>query len=79
MTHRLDADGARHQRGRHRPAVRRRGHAAWLVGTLVTRVVARGERPFPHVAEANATAIALYGRLGSGTGAKVAFRGCRTP
>ncbi|WP_046734510.1 GNAT family N-acetyltransferase [Streptomyces humi] len=61
------------------PEARGRGHAARLVSTLADRVVTRGERPFLHVAEANTTALALYGRLGFETRAKVTFRGYRTP
>jgi GNAT superfamily N-acetyltransferase len=61
------------------PEARGRGHAARLVGALVTRITARGERPFLHVAETNTAAIALYERLGFTTRKQVTFRGFRTP
>ncbi|MET7638199.1 GNAT family N-acetyltransferase [Streptomyces sp. NPDC005438] len=61
------------------PEARGRGHAARLVNALVARVLARGELPFLHVAEANTGARALYERLGFTTRRHVTFRGFRTP
>ncbi|MGK5497405.1 GNAT family N-acetyltransferase [Streptomyces sp. URMC 125] len=61
------------------PDARGQGHAARLVGALAARIVARGERPFLHVAEANTGATALYERLGFRTRRQVTFRGFRTP
>lgn len=61
------------------PEARGRGHATRLVAALVARIVARGERPFLHVAEVNTGAIVLYERLGFQTRKYVTFRGFRTP
>ncbi|MEU3933786.1 GNAT family N-acetyltransferase [Streptomyces sp. NPDC029044] len=61
------------------PEARGRGHAVRLLRALVARVVARGERPFLHVAEENSGALALYARLGFETRKRVTFRGFRTP
>ncbi|MFD1546851.1 GNAT family N-acetyltransferase [Nonomuraea guangzhouensis] len=60
------------------PQARGQGHAARLVDALVARIVARDERPFLHVAEANTGAITLYERLGFETRKPVTFRGFRT-
>ncbi|MFF6952114.1 GNAT family N-acetyltransferase [Streptomyces iakyrus] len=61
------------------PEARGRGHAARLLRAIVDRVLARGERPFLHVAEENSGALALYERLGFETRKHVTFRGFRTP
>jgi ribosomal protein S18 acetylase RimI-like enzyme len=61
------------------PEARGRGHAVRLLRAIVARVLARGERPFLHVAEENSGALALYERLGFETRKRVTFRGFRTP
>ncbi|WP_406100388.1 GNAT family N-acetyltransferase [Streptomyces sp. NBC_01013] len=61
------------------PEARGQGHAARLVRALTELIVARGDRPFLHVADANTGAITLYERLGFKTRKQVTFRGFRTP
>ena len=61
------------------PEARGRGYAGRLIRALIADIVARGERPFLHVAEANDVAIARYQRLGFVTRKPVTFRGFRTP
>jgi ribosomal protein S18 acetylase RimI-like enzyme len=61
------------------PEARGRGLASRLVAEAAARVVGRGERPFLHVRADNATAIALYERLGFRVRREVTFRGFRTP
>ncbi|MEX3106637.1 GNAT family N-acetyltransferase [Streptomyces sp. V2] len=61
------------------PASRGQGHAARLVDALSTRILARGELPFLHVAETNTAARTLYERLGFTTRKQVTFQGFRTP
>ncbi|MFC8526163.1 GNAT family N-acetyltransferase [Nocardia sp. NPDC057227] len=61
------------------PEARGRGYAAQLIGELVARITALGDRPFLHVAETNTGAIALYERLGFRTRTPVTFRGFRVP
>ncbi|MBW8485805.1 GNAT family N-acetyltransferase [Actinomadura parmotrematis] len=61
------------------PEARGRGHAARLVTTLAARILARGDRPFLHVAEKNTTALSLYERLGFEIRRPVTFRGFRIP
>ncbi|MEU6530214.1 GNAT family N-acetyltransferase [Streptomyces sp. NPDC046928] len=61
------------------PEARGRGHATRLARALAARILARGDRPFLHVAETNTGVIALYERLGFTTRKKVTFRGFRTP
>lgn len=46
------------------PSCRGRGYAASLMTAIATGILARGETPFLHVISENATAIALYERLG---------------
>jgi len=60
------------------PEARGGGHASTLVRALMAGIRARGERPFLHVASGNASAAALYRRLGFVARADVTFRGFRT-
>ena len=61
------------------PEARGRGLASRLVQEAASRVVARAERPFLHVAADNTAALALYERLGFRTRRPVTFRGFRVP
>ena len=53
------------------PAYRRRGLAAWLVSGLVGGILARGERPFLHVADDNHDARRVYEELGFSVRARI--------
>jgi predicted GNAT family acetyltransferase len=46
------------------PDFRGRGWAAALTGEIAARIFERGERPFLHVVESNATARGVYERIG---------------
>lgn len=61
------------------PEARGRGYAARLVTDLVAGVLARGERPFLHVASENTAARGLYERLGFTVRRDVVFHGSRVP
>ncbi|HEY0889392.1 MAG TPA: GNAT family N-acetyltransferase [Nocardioides sp.] len=61
------------------PEARGRGYAARLVTELMADVLARGERPFLHVASDNAAARGLYERLGFTVRRDVVFHGSRVP
>lgn len=58
---------------------RGRGLAATLVREVARGVLARGDRPFLHVAATNTSAIRVYERLGFRVRREVVFRGYRTP
>jgi predicted GNAT family acetyltransferase len=61
------------------PAYQRRGLAAALVARLVGDIVARGERPFLHVADDNHGARRVYEALGFTVRARVDALILRTP
>jgi ribosomal protein S18 acetylase RimI-like enzyme len=61
------------------PDVRGRGLATALIEELVTRISARGETPFLHVATENDTARSLYETLGFTVRRTVEFAGLRAP
>ncbi|MGA5300133.1 GNAT family N-acetyltransferase [Nucisporomicrobium flavum] len=61
------------------PGARGRGLAAQVVQAAVDHVIARGERPFLHVAAGNSGAIRLYERLGFVIRRQVRFHGYRVP
>ena len=61
------------------PQARGRGLAARLVAAAANRILARGERPFLHVAADNTDAIRLYERLGFAVRRPVRFHGYRVP
>ncbi|BAL89705.1 putative GCN5-related N-acetyltransferase [Actinoplanes missouriensis 431] len=61
------------------PEARGRGLAADLVRTAASRILARGDQPFLHVAAANTTAVRLYERLGFAIRRRVRFHGYRVP
>lgn len=61
------------------PGARGRGYASQLVTALVTRIMARGDRPFLHVIKSNTAAVSLYERLGFRIREQVTFRGFRIP
>jgi ribosomal protein S18 acetylase RimI-like enzyme len=61
------------------PAYRGSGLASRLVRAVSAGIVARGERPFLHVASANVGAIRLYRSLGFAERLELTFRIVRTP
>jgi ribosomal protein S18 acetylase RimI-like enzyme len=61
------------------PEARGRGLASRLVRQAASQIIARGERPFLHVATDNTAAFALYQRLGFQVRRPVTFRGFRVP
>jgi predicted GNAT family acetyltransferase len=58
---------------------RGRGHATVLVRSLLGHIASHGRRAFLHVAESNAAAMELYGRLGFVPRTRVTFHGYRVP
>ncbi|GGQ84685.1 GNAT family N-acetyltransferase [Couchioplanes azureus] len=61
------------------PQYRGRGLAATVVHAAMKQILARGDRPFLHVAADNLNAIRLYERLGFTVRRHVRFHGYRTP
>ncbi|UQU62670.1 GNAT family N-acetyltransferase [Couchioplanes caeruleus] len=61
------------------PGARGRGLAARVVQAAVHHVIARGDRPFLHVADDNDGAVRLYRRLGFTVRRQVRFHGYRVP
>lgn len=61
------------------PQARGRGLAARVASAAAERILARGERPFLHVAASNTGAMRLYERLGFTVRRQVRFHGYRVP